>query len=752
MRLRLMFVLGMALCAVSLSLTGPQAASRAVSFDGVWARAQDAHTMEKGLLRSDLRTLRGMRDRTAVFLIAAPGDRWDREVAPALVKALDADPASFEKALTVLHSDVVRAGPNIEGGQLRVRLDGGGDGLLSVHLPALLSAEQAGVSLTNSSPPNKAHFLAGFELKAGGPGVTKVHVPRGLRPLSRGLPPRVPLVSVEKGATWIALGDDEGSGDDARALRKVLGKLTAIPDLPMEQLRATPRRSASLVDSLRSVRLSGPALATPEGPYRTLTQAPSSWSLETRTVRHPSRYLALGAPVAVVGDEGNAATMVLGVVAFYTPLILTLEEAPLLVGADPKAFAEAVHRGEVPFLREGSELLFYRPWVERWASGGGKKPGGKMLPAADAASTVAGWGERYKLKGLTRASQAPLPLRLGRVPSKEREQLIDSAQVAWTVAWPDDLSAWLKHLEPTLKQGKQKPLWAFDPTEGGLLVDGSFSLPKGAVASSSPSYLSGLGARGGGSGGGAETLRGSAGESRGGGGSSALSVDILDMFSGDAFCPLGRRADAGVEFALDGVAEGQPVALQLEWDLRMGGRSVRMDAFKVRKEAGTHEVDFEVPCPDTAGSAQLEVVLVDPSGAIAAEGTLQLDARAYGGRSFSALRMPSAKQCLHANLNGGDDEFSVATTKGLSSAQVQAAVRGFQEQTLRCYAGGGGNGTVQLEVLVGCDGLVMTSEVMDDTTGDTEFAECIAETFKFAPFPAHDRDGGALFEVPLRYD
>jgi len=737
--------------ALTLLPSSGTTASRSVTFEDTWARAQDPQTMEKGLLRSDLRTLRGIRDRSAVYLVAAPAARWEREVAPRLLEALDADPASFESVLAKLPSDLPRSGPGVEGGQLKLSLSGGGDGLVTVHMPALLSAEPSGAKLLNAHDPNKAHFLAGFQLTVGGPTVAAMHVPRGLRPLSRGMPPRVPLVDVAQGQSWAALGDDEASGDAARDLRKELSRMATLPKVSVPSLRPTPRRSAALTDWLRSVRLSGPALATPEGPYRTLTQAPSGWATETRTVRHPSRYVALAAPVAAVGDDGGTASMVLGVVAFYTPLLLTLEEAPLLVGADPLEFAKAVHSGEVPFFADGGEALFYRPWVERWAKGKGAKPGGKESSVADAREQVSAWGDKHKLPGLTRAAKGPIPVRLATVPASEREGLIDSAQVAWGRVWSEDLTAWLKHLEPGLKPGKQAPLWAFAPRAGGELLEATFALSTGAMAAA-PSYLSGMGTRGGGGGGGAETLHGTAGESMGGGGASDLSVEVLDMFSSDAFCPLGRRAVAGLEFALDGVAEGRPVPLQVEWDLRMGGRSVRMDSFTVRREAGTHEVDFELTCPDRAGDARLEVVLVDPGGNIAAEGTLELDARAYGGRSWGALSMPSPKSCLAFGGGGGDGEFSVATTQGLSGAQVQSAVRGFQEQTLRCYDAGGGNGTVQLELLVGCDGVVMSSEVVAETTGDVDFAECVADTFRYAPFPAHDREGGALFEVPLRYD
>ena len=63
------------------------------------------------------------------------------------------------------------------------------------------------------------------------------------------------------------------------------------------------------------------------------------------------------------------------------------------------------------------------------------------------------------------------------------------------------------------------------------------------------------------------------------------------------------------------------------------------------------------------------------------------------------------------------------------------------------------SGSLTLELTVECDGRVLESIVDDDSTsGDPDFAECVAETFKYAAFPAHDREGGAVFQLPLRYE
>lgn len=738
--------LSLALLATASGGTG----KRAITFEGVAARDQGPELMEKGMLRSDLRVLRGLRIREQAWLIAAPRDVWEQAVAPGLREALDTDPARFADFVQGLPGSVARSGPAIEGGQLRLKLTSNGDGLISVHLPALLSSAPDGHPLLNSKHPNKAHLLAGVELN-GGSAVTDVYVPRGLRPLSRGLPPRVPVQPVDVGAGWVGLAERSGSGDDARPLRKELDKMTTLSSVELGDLRPWPRRSGSLVELLRSVRLETEALATPEGPYRTMTQAASSYATEKRTVRHPSRYVALTAPVAVASDSGGA-MMVLGVIGFYRPMLVSLEEAPFVTGSDALTLAHAVHEGEIPFLEDGGDVLFYPPWLERWASGGSKSVKGKAQAPDEARDTVRGWADKYGLRGLVRAADGPMPLRMAAISEKERADLIDSKQVARGRVWLEDLTAWLKHAEPGLKQGKQAPLWSYKAVNGGERIEASFSLPTGAVASSSrPSYLGGFGARSSGGGGGAEAL----GTSSTGGGAaitSDLAIEILEMYTGSAFCPLGREADAGVELALDGLGEGQTARLQVEWDLVMKGRSVRRDAFSIEREAGTHEVDFDVPCPKDAGGAELELVLVDADGNIAAEASLAMDVRAPGGRSWAALAKPRPKSCIEPDLGGGGDDFSVAKTKGLSAEQIRAGVRSFQEQTLRCHEGSGASGQVQLELHVGCDGVVISSDVLEDGTGDAAFSECVAETFAYAGFAAHDRDGGVVFVVPLRYD
>ena len=116
--------------------------------------------------------------------------------------------------------------------------------------------------------------------------------------------------------------------------------------------------------------------------------------------------------------------------------------------------------------------------------------------------------------------------------------------------------------------------------------------------------------------------------------------------------------------------------------------------------------------------------------------------------------MPAAKRCLDVDLSvDGDEDFGVATSRGLSASEIGDSVRGFQEQTLRCFdAVPDASGTVHVELTVGCDGRVSAVELMDETIGDPDFVACVVDTMRYAPFPAHDREGGVVFELPLRYE
>ena len=117
--------------------------------------------------------------------------------------------------------------------------------------------------------------------------------------------------------------------------------------------------------------------------------------------------------------------------------------------------------------------------------------------------------------------------------------------------------------------------------------------------------------------------------------------------------------------------------------------------------------------------------------------------------TWSSLRMPDAKSCLAADV--GMEEGSFGRSQGLEPEQVSAATRAFQRQTLRCYQGReNAEGEVLIKLVVGCDGLVRSSQVEADDTETQDFAECVADVMRYAAFPAHARDEVELI-VPMRF-
>ena len=764
---------------VGVASAARKKAERELTFDGVLIRDQDPTTMEKGLLRTEPRVLRGFRSREALWVLVAPSRAaWERDVAPGLAEALDKPPVDFKTFASFLPASIGRAGPHMAGALLHVELPAErGRGLIAFHLPPLINEGREGTGLLNSPAPNLGQWISGADVSSASESasstVTSLYMPGWPGPLGRSGPPTVPMRPLPEGGagSFVLFGGQVADGDQGGGLRESLWDYATEDELPLSPMETFPRRLDSLGQMLRSVRLDGRALDTAEGAYATLSQAPGHWTWSERPVRHPTRYLSLAAPVtvAIPGQEhGDVHSAVVGIVAFYSPLVMDIEEAPLWLGVDPEEFAAAVHRGEIPFLRDGEDVLFYRGHLARWMRKEARETSGKG-DAPDAAAELArSWGDRYKLRGLDRASRGPLPQRFTPIPEKERAELVDERLAARGLVHKDDLAAWLRHFEPKLKPGDLDPSWAlsFSVTAAELPV--RFSLEASwqpepervATAGGSAAVADQWGARGSGGGGGAAAT---ADLSSGGGGgptttawSGDLSLQLLDLYSADTVCRMGSEATVAVEFDLGGVPEGSAAKLRVEWDLLRDGRSVQRDAWNLERGSGSHEVEFAVPCPEQEGMAELYLALLAPGhDDLITDSEMPLDVKPPGGRSWPALRMPEPKSCLAAIGGEGasdEDGFSMGGSVGLSADQVSSAVRGFQRQTLRCRDGRVASGTVILDVTVGCDGRVSAVEVLSDETGSDGFADCVARVFGYAPFPVHDMPDGANFGLPLRYE
>jgi hypothetical protein len=754
-------------------------AERKVAFDGVLVRDQDSATMEKGLLRTEPRVLRGFRSREALWVLVAPSRAaWERDVAPGLAEALDKPPADFKTFASFLPASIGRAGPHVAGGLLHVELPGGrGRGLVAFHLPPLINEGREGTGLLNSGTPNLGQWISGVDVSTASDSaehpVTSFYMPGWPGPLGRSGPPTVPMRPLPKGGSgsFVLFGGQVAEGDQGGELRESLWDYATEDELPLGPMETFPRRLDSLGQMLRSVRLEGEALDTAEGAYATLSQAPGNWTWQSRAVRHPTRYLSLAAPVTVAmpgQSGGDVHSAVVGIVAFYSPLVMNIEEAPLWLGVDAERFASAVHRGEIPFLRDGEDVLFYRGHLARWMRREVRETSGKGETPEAAAELARSWGERYRLRGLERASRGLLPQRFAPIPEKERAELVDERLVARGLVDKDDLAAWLRHFEPKLKPGDLDPSWtlSFSVTAAELPVEFSLEAPwqpepeRTASTAGSAAVADQWGARGSGGGGGAaataDLSSGGGGGATGAAWSGDLSLQLLDLYSADTVCRMGSEATVAVEFDLGGVPEGSAAKLRVEWDLLRDGRSVQRDAWNLERGSGSHEVEFAVPCPDEEGVAELYLALLAPGhDDLLTDSEMPLDVKPPGGRSWSPLRMPEPKACQAAVGGEGasdEDGFSMGGSVGLSGDQVSSAVRGFQRQTLRCRDGRVASGTVILDVTVGCDGRVSAVEVLSDETGSDGFADCVARVFAYAPFPAHDMPDGANFGLPLRYE
>jgi hypothetical protein len=229
-------------------------------------------------------------------------------------------------------------------------------------------------------------------------------------------------------------------------------------------------------------------------------------------------------------------------------------------------------------------------------------------------------------------------------------------------------------------------------------------------------------------------------------------IHILDFYT-SGVCRPGEPLEPVVEFVFDGPGDGELGELQVEWDMEIGGVNLRRDSFTVQREAGSHELEFDVVCPEAQGQAELHLLMLYPARGVEAASLTRATVRGSAVRTWAKLKKPSPKRCIDPMFDvDSDEDFGIQQAQGLEAEEISHAVRGFQEQTLRCQADREVSGTVQLEMTVGCDGVVKGVEVADNDTVDPAFADCVAETMSFCPFPAHAREDGVIFVLPLRFE
>jgi hypothetical protein len=768
-----------------------------------------------------------MYSRTAlwVFVTESAVD-WERHVAPGLEDALSKSPAEVSRFAGALPSGVKVLGPELAGARVNFDLPAGrGKGVVALHLPDLIRRGRADSALTNSRVPDQGRFIGGAEVKRekddDGERLRGLYVPSRPRPFEG----RLPAIEARelprdgRGDLVIWAGRAE-TGSDSEDARDELRGWSTRDDLPVQPMRSFPGKEDRLAEQLRSMRSSSEVLVTSDGWYRALASRPDTWELERSRLKHPSRYVAGIAPVVGLVEDDKGRTeervLVVGFVAMYTPLALSPEQAPMYVGEDSREFYAAVHRGELPFLRDKDDIWFLRAHLDRWAEREARRGGGKARTYSKAKEQLYGWGDRYRVRGIDKIVRGPLPFRYQAIPAAELEEMVDRRRAARGRVYSDDLAAWVRHVDGSFEKGDLDPAYTLGRALGAVSIkaamgsrpavkeivarapepdedDGLTSVEDdGAVASvdedveepSTPKEEGGLvkasdrgfggegdasagldlGDRGWEDGGEEESTStatygfesGRMGGSVAAAGETVAGIAIRDLFTTSSVCRIGDSAAAGVEFRVSGLPEGEMESVRIEWDLMLDGRSVRRDAFEESRGLGIHELEWDVECPSSGGSAELVVVALLGEDGPSDERTVNLDVRSGGGRSYGKLTMPAAKRCLEADLDldlDAEEDFGVSTSMGLTAGDIGEAVRAFQEQTLRCYEEvADAAGSMQLELTVGCDGRVSDVVLVDETIGEDAFVKCVADTMRYAPFPAHDRAEGAVFELPLRYE
>jgi len=115
--------------------------------------------------------------------------------------------------------------------------------------------------------------------------------------------------------------------------------------------------------------------------------------------------------------------------------------------------------------------------------------------------------------------------------------------------------------------------------------------------------------------------------------------------------------------------------------------------------------------------------------------------------------MPDLKPCHEPpdETDFGDDEMGVVASEGLSRTQIQGGMRGAFRMMEGCVSGAWPQGELVLEVTVACSGRVSGVSVIDEGDLDQELVDCIAQTMRYAGFPAHDMPDGMTFQHPITF-
>ncbi len=123
-------------------------------------------------------------------------------------------------------------------------------------------------------------------------------------------------------------------------------------------------------------------------------------------------------------------------------------------------------------------------------------------------------------------------------------------------------------------------------------------------------------------------------------------------------------------------------------------------------------------------------------------------------KSTASFGRPRAKKCLtpaSIDLGGGDEMAAMRVGDGLDGAQISGAFKPYLSYLADCQPvdGDDHSGSVTFAISVGCNGLVASLEVADDSLYEPEMIACLEKRLEHVEFPAHDLEEGMYFEYPF---
>lgn len=146
------------------------------------------------------------------------------------------------------------------------------------------------------------------------------------------------------------------------------------------------------------------------------------------------------------------------------------------------------------------------------------------------------------------------------------------------------------------------------------------------------------------------------------------------------------------------------------------------------------------------------LVLASPEGAAVGAAT--------GAGGAPPFARPSPERCLQGpsldqdfpvpGEDPGGEEMAMQGSQGLDMEQVQTAMGSFLPKLFVCVPSGvKPNGTIDLLIQVGCDGIVKSVSIEDDDGLDPRLVGCVKESLAYVDFPAHDMPDGFEFQYPM---